>query len=310
LIIPEGVVEIPFMCFEECHFSSVSFPSTLKRIEEEAFYLNQYIIEPLIFPEGLLYIGERAFFTCNSVPSIVLPESLQTILTRAFYNCYDVSSIICKAIEPPYTNSTAFEGIAKDNFTIEVPPQSVKRYQSEDGWRDFKRIAAHYDFSISRKQMRALNGSISRTFVLRAPANYAWSLQEKPGWVTVEHASGIGKTDITITVSEMAADDVGTFEVNEGKFNRPSYVSYEGRAGEIVFGLDNKDYTCSMNVEQYDYDHSDGSVVTKQTHSEGSGIPLVFLGDCYDAADIASGSYQSDTEEAIGYFFDIEQYTT
>ena len=310
LIIPEGVVEIPFMCFEECHFSSVSFPSTLKRIEEEAFYLNQYIIEPLIFPEGLLYIGERAFFTCNSVPSIVLPESLQTILTRAFYNCYDVSSIICKAIEPPYTNSTAFEGIAKDNFTIEVPPQSVKRYQSEDGWRDFKRIAAHYDFSISRKQMRALNGSISRTFVLRAPANYAWSLQEKPGWVTVEPASGIGKTDITITVSEMAADDVGTFEVNEGKFNRPSYVSYEGRAGEIVFGLDNKDYTCSMNVEQYDYDYPDGHTLALQTSTIGAGIDIVFTGDGYDAHDFAKGTFMANVEAGFGHLFDIEPFKT
>ena len=50
--------------------------------------------------------------------------------------------------------------------------------------------------------------------------------------------------------------------------------------------------------------------MTKQTHTKGSGIPLVFLGDCYDAADIASGSYLSDTEEAIGHFFDIEPYKT
>jgi hypothetical protein len=48
----------------------------------------------------------------------------------------------------------------------------------------------------------------------------------------------------------------------------------------------------------------------EQTHSKGAGIPLVFMGDCYDAADIASGSYLADTEEAIGYFFDIEPYKT
>ena len=130
-----------------------------------------------------------------------LPSTLQTIGTSAFRGCYGISNITCSAIEPPTVQSGAFDGVAKDNFTVEVPAQSVKRYQAESGWSDFKRIAAHYNFSMSRERMRALNASQSRTYILRAPADFDWSIESKPDWVSVSPESGTGKTDVTITVS-------------------------------------------------------------------------------------------------------------
>lgn len=136
--------------------------------------------------------------------------------------------------------SNTFDGVAKDNFTLEVPAQSVKRYQAETGWSDFKRIAAHYDFSVSRERMRALNAAQSRTYVLRAPTNFAWEVESKPDWVTVSPSSGTGKTDVTISVSQMPRTSE-TFEVNEGSFNNPNYKKYAGRSGEVVFKLIEKD---------------------------------------------------------------------
>ena len=70
--------------------------------------------------------------------------------------------------------------------------------------------------------MRALNAVQSRTYTLRAPANFAWEVESKPDWVTVSPSSGTGKTDVTISVSEMPRTSE-TFEVNEGSFNSPSY---------------------------------------------------------------------------------------
>lgn len=306
LIIPEGVVEIPNNCFIKNQFSSVHFPSTLKIIH--GFNSNQRI-ENLVLPEGLITIGSTAFSNCNQLKSVIFPSSIDVIGERAFNECYNISKIQSSAVEPPTIKSNTFEGVAKDNFTVEVPAQSVKRYQAETGWSDFKRIAAHYDFSVSRERMRALNATQSRTYVLRAPANFEWTVESKPDWVTVSPDSGTGKTDVTIAVSEMPRTSE-TFEVNEGSFNSPNYKNYAGRSGEVVFKLIEKNYTTTFEVEQYDCDLSDGEVKTYQTAKKGNGIDIVFIGDGYDAKDIAKGTFFTNTESGYNAFFDVEPYKT
>ena len=310
LTIPEGVTTIPSNCFYACSFSSISFPSTLKRIEQSAFGSNSSLLEPIVFPEGLIIIGLGAFGYCPNLPSVTFPSSLQSILSYAFQEDFNISRIICDAVDPPSTNETAFYGIAKDNFTVEVPAQSVRRYQADPGWGDFKRISAHYDFSMSRRQMRVLNEAMSRTFVLRAPANFAWSIQNKPDWVTVYPASGTGKTDVTVSVAEMNSTDVSSFEVNEGSFYHPYYQTYSGRAGDIVFKLDDKDYTFTFTVEQYDSDYTDGNVLTLHNATIGNGIDIVLTGDGYDARDFSKGTFIDNAEEAYDHLFNVEPYKT
>lgn len=312
LIIPEGVIEIPTSCFSDCFFSSVHFPSSLRKINSNAFGMinkNGRIMGQLVLPDGIITLDERAFYGQSSINSLLLPSSLQTIGKYAFSNCYYVSNITSSAIEPPTVQSGAFDGVAKDNFTVEVPAQSVKRYQAESGWSDFKRIAAHYEFSVSRERMRALNASQSRTYTLRAPANFEWTVDSKPDWVSVSPESGTGKTDITITVSEMPRTSE-KFEVNEGTYNSPSYKQYAGRAGEVVFKLTAKDYTTSFAVEQYDSDYADGQVVPIQSASTGPGIDIVYIGDGYDAKDIAKGTFLTNVQTGNTSFFDLEPYKT
>lgn len=309
LVIPFGVIELPNACFCVNSFSQIELPSTLKVIGEYAFGFNNRICEQIVFPEGLLTIGNRAFLDCSGIPSIIFPSSIQTIGSDAFDGCYNISSITCDSVEPPSIGSGAFDGVAKDNFTVGVPEQSVIRYQTEPGWGDFKRIAAHYDFSLSRPRMRALNGAQSRTYILRAPANFTWSVdtQTLPDWVTVTPMSGTGKTDVTISVSDMARTD-DTFEVNEGTFNYPSYQNYKGRSGQVTFKLDEKDCSFTFDVEQYDYDYPDGYVQTLQTASKGPGIDFVFTGEGYDAKDIAKGIFSTNATDGYNHLFDLEPY--
>ena len=309
LVIPEGVITLPEQCFEYSNFSRVLFPSTIRNIEYGVFSGTN--LSELNLPEGVISIGENAFINNRALISAQFPSTLQSIGRGSFAGCYYLSSIISNAIEPPSIGSDAFDGVAKDNFTVGVPAQSVKRYQAESGWSDFKRIAAHYDFSLSRPRMRALNGGISRTYILRAPANFDWSVDATslPDWVTVSPMSGTGKTDVTITVADMSRTD-DTFEVNEGTFNYPDYKNYKGRSGQITFKLDEKGSSFTFDVEQYDYEYPDGYVQTLQTASKGPGIDIVFTGDAYDAKDIAKGTFADNANKGYEYLFDVEPYKT
>lgn len=309
LVIPEGITEIPSNCFRYTKLSHVIFPSSLKVIGEEAFAVASRLAGTLAFPEGLVSIGRSAFGSCSQINSVNFPSKLQMIDRAAFNGCYNLSNIVCTAVEPPAVMQGAFDGVAKDNFTVEVPAQSVTRYKTESGWSDFRRIAAHYDFSVSRDRVRTLNAAESRTLTLRAPANFNWSIESKPDWVTVTPSSGTGKADITVSVNEMART-TDQFEVNEGSFNYPTYKKYAGRSGEIVFKLDEKDYRCTLDVEQYDTEYSDGEVMTLNTATKGPGIDIVFIGDGYDAKDIAKGTFKQNTEDGFKHFFGIEPYST
>lgn len=311
LNLPFNLKSIPTYCFYGTAFSSIpKFPDGLLEIGDSAFNSCWRLSGVLEFPESLVSIGSNAFAYCSTLDGIVLPKELVAIREGAFLDCFYIHKIVCKAEEPPIIQPGAFYGVAKDNFTVEVPAISVNRYQNDANWGEFKRISAHYDFSISRREMRALNAKHSREFVLRAPANYAWSIESMPDWVTVTPSSGVGKTEVVVTVNEMTDADISTFEINTGAYNSPNHETHNGRAGEIVFLLNDKDYRTTMNVEQYDCDNYDGEVIVNQTASEGNGVNIVFMGDCFDAQDIATGKYLAGINEAIGYYFDIEPYKT
>ena len=192
-----------------------------------------------------------------------------------------------------------------------MPEESIKKYQFASGWSEFKRFAAHREFSISRNLLRTLNNEHSKTFVMRAPAGEEWSVESAPEWVTVTPSSGTGKVDVTITVNEMSTGDVGTFTT--GTVNSYGTVvesTHAGRGGEVVFLLDGKDYRARMTVEQYDYEYGDGDLITLQEKGVGNGVNIVIMGDCFDAKDIAEGKYLKAMQDAYTYFFDIEPYLT
>lgn len=314
LVIPSEVKKIDQAAFINCDFSSIVFAdnSELIAIEDSVFSGNSRLSELIVLPEGLMTIGSSAFSNCSNLPAITIPKTVTTIGRYAFAHCYYLSSITCEATTPPVCGSGAFNGVPKDNFTVEVPEQSVVKYQTASGWDEFKRIGAHYDFSISRSLMRALNSEYSRELLLRVPADQTWSVESCPEWVTVTPSAGVGKTDVVVTISSMEDAEVGTFETAIGN-NSNGSVKYEinsGRGGEVVFLLNDKDYRSTLKVEQYDCDNYDGEVIVNQTATQGDGVNIVFMGDCFDARDIAHGSYLAGINEAIDHYFAIEPYKT
>ena len=305
LVIPEGVISLGFSTFEGNNFSSVIFPSTLRQIGKGVFNYNLRLTESIEFPEGLLSIGDNAFSGCNSLQGVSFPSTLLSIGQESFRNCSAISRMVCMATQVPNVLPGAFDGVAKDNFTLEVPANMVSRYQAAEGWGDFRKIAGHYDFSISRDLMRGLNAERSCTYTLRCPSGMNWSIESKPDWITVSPASGTGKADITVTMAEMP-------RTNSPMMN-PDNINEQigtGRNGEVVFLLGGKDYRSVLTVEQYDSDYQDGQTITLQTATSDSGIDIVYIGDGYDARDIANGTYSTNVTDGTGHFFDIEPYRT
>ena len=335
LTLPMGLAEIQGEAFFGTKFKGeLNIPSTVATIGNSAFAnteFNSTLILPkelislgssvfsgcwrlsgvVEIPENIVAIPSSLFYGCKNIEGIKLHKDVEVIEASAFKNCSYISSIVCEAKNPPSVASTAFSGVAKDNFTVEVPEESIKKYQFASGWSEFKRIEAHREFSISRNLLRTLNNEHSKTFVMRAPAGAAWSVESAPEWVTVTPSQGVGKMDVTITVNEMAAGDVGTFTTGTVNSNGTVVEStHAGRGGEVVFLLNDKDYRSRMTVEQYDYEYSDGDLITHQTATKGNGVNIVLMGDCFDAKDISEGKYVKAMEDAYSYFFDIEPYKT
>lgn len=292
LVLPENLLVIGKQAFAGNQFSGeLKLPQSLSVLKEGAFAYNQRLTGIVELPDEIVSIAPSVFAYCRNLQGVVIPKNVEAIREGAFDICFQLNSITCKAQNPPQLSATAFAGVAKDNFTVEVPEEAVASYSTAPEWKEFRRFAAHRDFSISRNLFRTLNASLSKTLVMRAPSGEAWSVESKPDWVTVEPMNGVGKVEVTVTVAEQP----------KGAGNR---------TGEVVFLLDGKDYRSRTTVEQYDYQYGDGDVLTAQRATKGAGVDLVFMGDCFDAKDIAEGKYLDAMNEAIGYFFAVEPYKT
>lgn len=300
LVLPKNLVVINDNVFNGCDFSGkLVLPETLRSIGDKAFAYNWRLMGIIQFPEGVLSIGAGAFAQCRSIEGLVFPESLENIRYEssyyedggAFEGCYGIGSIVCKGEVPPYVQSGAFNGVAKDNFTLEVPEPAIQQYQAASGWCDFKRISAHHELVCRPSLACAINTEHKQTLVIDAEGE--WEVASKPDWCELSQTSGSKKTELTLIIKEMAQGSAD-------------------REGEIVFRLVGKDYTHKCTVSQHNYQYAEDQWLALQKASKGNngGINIVILGDGYDAKDIASGQYLKDMQDEVEYFFGIEPYKT
>ena len=84
VVIPEGVTEIGESAFSGSYMPSVRLPSTLRKIEKQAF-MYAHNLTKVTLPDGLETIGDEAFDGCRFKKAIVLPASIKSIGKKAFY---------------------------------------------------------------------------------------------------------------------------------------------------------------------------------------------------------------------------------
>lgn len=292
LHLPKSLKVISENAFCNNDFSgTLTLPSTLTHIGSNAFAYNWRLMGILDIPQEVESIGENAFSNCKMLEGIIFPESMETIRQGAFNECYGINSIICKGTMPAHIESGAFNGVAKDNFTLEVPESAISQYQAAPGWCDFKRIAAHHELVCRPSVACALSTEHKQKLVINAEGE--WEVVSKPDWCEVSPASGNKKTEVTLTIKGMAKNA-------------------DSRDGKVVFRLKDKDYTHECSVSQYGYEYGEDEWITLQKATKGNngGINIVLLGDGFNAKDIASGKYLNDIKQEVEYFFGIEPYKT
>ena len=292
LHLPKNLKVISNNAFYNNDFSGeLKLPSTLSQIGREAFAYNWRLMGILDIPQEVESIGEKAFSNCKMLEGIIFPESMETIRQGAFNECYGINSIVCKGTMPAHIESGAFNGVAKDNFTLEVPESAIQQYQAANGWCDFKRIAAHHELVCRPSVACALSTEHKQKLVINAEGE--WEVASKPDWCEVSPTSGNKKTEVTLTIKGMAKNA-------------------DSRDGKVVFRLKDKDYTHECSVSQYGYEYGEDEWITLQKATKGNkgGINIVLLGDGFNAKDIASGGYLDDIKQEVEYFFGIEPYKT
>ena len=338
LRIPNKITDIPDKCFGVNGFTgTLVLPKGLVSIGESAFENNTFTGE-LVIPDGVISIKERAFQDAGFSGHLVLPETLIELGPASFantgfkgtfelpaeisivkhgllrdsnlervvlhagvldieydaFNCDNLKTVVCKAKTPPVmTRGGYFKNppfVSAYPITVEVPETSLQKYQQADGWKDLM-PSVYRDFNIDNEYINALNASFEKKTIVRAPSEMAWSVTHKPDWVTVTPSEGMGKVEVVITFNELA----------QGNGNR---------VDSLVFKPTAYDYEKAVMLNQYDCEYGDGDIITNQTATVGNGVNIVFMGDCFDAKDIAEGYYKEIMDEAIGYFFAVEPYTT
>lgn len=288
LYLPKDLEIIGSKAFAYCDFSGkLIIPERVTTIAPGAFKGNWRLSGEIVIPSGVETIGSEAFANCSGLEGIVFEDGVETISKQAFLDCFGIGSIVSKSGVPPVVSDDAFEGVPKDNFTLEVPESSIAAYRVSVGWKDFKRMAAYHNFVIRPQVLTGINSSVTRTLILTA--DEPWEVESKPDWVTLNQTSGEGKAEIRATL---------TAKPQDGK----------AREGEVVFKMRSKDYRTRCRVTQYDYKHGEDEILTLQRATQGRGVNLVILGDGFSAKDISEGKLESAVREAYKHFFGLEPY--
>lgn len=113
--IKEGITFVSAALNSCRNLKTVSFPSTVNKIEIEAFELCTSL-EGVIIPNGVTTIGYRAFQSCTNLKNIVIPESVTTIDSNAFCSCSSLESIaipdgVCKIGQYAFSDCTSLKNV-------------------------------------------------------------------------------------------------------------------------------------------------------------------------------------------------------
>lgn len=139
VIIPEGITFIENAAFYNCReVKTVSIPNSVTFIGARAFE-GCTGLETVTLSEGMKAIDPWTFKNCSSLTKVVIPAGIGRIQAEAFSGCNALTSIICNNPTPPIIFDNSFSSSCY-KATLYVPKGSMKFYQANRYWKNFKNI--------------------------------------------------------------------------------------------------------------------------------------------------------------------------
>jgi hypothetical protein len=152
-VVPANISNIPKYAFYGYNgFTSVTIPSTVKKIDERAFGAtgtSRFVIEDttslslgnyfmqgaecltdVIIGEGVKSLPTGAFYACIKLANVSLPESMQSIGADAFGDCTDLESISIPKNVKSMSAKTFLGSTGLKNIIVDADNMT---YQSIDG---------------------------------------------------------------------------------------------------------------------------------------------------------------------------------
>jgi len=199
-------------------------------------------------------------------------------------------------ISTPFILNNVFYGIST-NADLVINSGKLSAYENTIGWgyTFFKRIYEYGSdpdatITLSNESISAEGKANTKTVNITTTAT--WSILSKPEWIATSSAGATGNATISLAFGANTGTEATT------------------RTGMVIFKLSGTNAKDTLNLTQYTNKYSDGDYETRQTHTTGNGINVVFMGDGFTLEEIVSGAYEQAMNLAITHFFDIEPYTT
>ena len=90
VVIPETVTKIGKAAFQNCGFSSINIPATVKETDYRAFAGCHSMQKATISVET---VGEQTFYSCDALTEVVFTSEVKTIGGEAFHSCTALAEI-------------------------------------------------------------------------------------------------------------------------------------------------------------------------------------------------------------------------
>ena len=140
----------------------IIFPHSLDFSRDNIYtFYNCTSISTIVFPSGILKIGNSAFVNCSNMTSVTIPNSVTTIDENAFNGCTGLTSLTigssvgsignyafgnCTGLKsvtslnstPPTCGTGVFQGVTISSIPLTVPAGSESLYKATYTWQDFK----------------------------------------------------------------------------------------------------------------------------------------------------------------------------
>ena len=121
-----------------------SIPNGIVSIGDFAFYSCDNLTD-IVIPEGVKIIGDHAFFSCGKLTNITIPTTVSQIKSMAFHSCNLLKEVYCKPTTPPAGYSSMFTSAAY-GLVIYVPSDYVDNYKTASGWSSYANSIVGHDF--------------------------------------------------------------------------------------------------------------------------------------------------------------------